>query len=96
MKPAIIMSDFYETESGFELFVGRAGQHESKKILADAWGAVLMDDGVPSVVLFVSFEKPDVEKFVKNYVPVELESCSRCYKPFVPSDDGGLCTSCKR
>jgi hypothetical protein len=96
VSPYIVHDDFYEAESGFELFVGKHGQHQWKRVLAGAWGAVLMEDDAVSVVLFASFDKSDVEKFVKSYVPVDPESCARCYRSFIPTDDGGLCASCKR
>jgi hypothetical protein len=97
VKPLLIVDDFYETESGFELFVGKAGQGNPKKILVGAFGAIVADDaGAVEAVLFASFELDEVNQYVKKHKDVETENCARCYRAFVPSDDGGLCSSCKR
>jgi len=97
MKPYVVQDDFYETESGFELFEGKAGQSSWKKILAGAWGVVLLDEGdTVSVVLFADFEKKEADRFLAKLDDVETESCARCYKAYIVVDDGGLCPRCSK
>jgi hypothetical protein len=97
MKPTVVEGDFFEAESGFQVFDGRLGQSNTKKILAGAFGAVLHDeDGKISAVLFAHFDREPVDGFVKDYAEVEYDSCARCYKQYPVTDDGGLCLSCSK